>query len=378
LVGVGDQMITMGGAFSNFQSGILRGGTYNVAGTLEIEQLGSGGGEIVTNAAAIVLNGTGSAILDGAGLDALTNLAANGATASFTVMGGRNVTTSGRFSNAGNFTVGSGSTFTVGGPGIFIQTAGTTTDNGTLTVSGGVRLSGGSLLGVGTVSGNLQSSGIITPGKSASTTGIMTESGSYVQSGTGSLDIAIGGAKVGTNYDQLKATTATLGGNLNLSLINGYVPAVGSTYKIVSFTSGSGQFSNVSGLAINSTEHFAINYQASDVLLTVVSGADAITPSRVVSDMFIRKSFAGPMLASRSLAVAASVAEPWARFEPSKFARIPMLPPGALARGTVASLPLPHLPSIGHPRQAGRTTRGSLQVSLSSLFSKPHLSVSIN
>ena len=54
-------------------------------------------------------------------------------------------------------------------------------------------------------------------------------------------------------------------------MINGFVPTVGSTFKIVNFNSGSGQFANVSGLAINSTEHFAVTYQSTDVILNVAS-----------------------------------------------------------------------------------------------------------
>ena len=70
-----------------------------------------------------------------------------------------------------------------------------------------------------------------------------------------------------------QVATATLGGTLNISLINGFVPTIGSKFKIVDYTSESGQFATVNGLAINSSEHFAVAYQGADVLLTVVSGA---------------------------------------------------------------------------------------------------------
>jgi hypothetical protein len=56
-------------------------------------------------------------------------------------------------------------------------------------------------------------------------------------------------------------------------LINGFVPTIGSTFKIVNFSSETGKFSTVNGLIINNKEHFTIKYQGTDVLLTVVSGA---------------------------------------------------------------------------------------------------------
>jgi hypothetical protein len=56
----GSTMHVEGGPFTNFSASTLKGGTYNVSGTLEIDQLGSGGGEILTNAANIILNGAAS------------------------------------------------------------------------------------------------------------------------------------------------------------------------------------------------------------------------------------------------------------------------------------------------------------------------------
>jgi hypothetical protein len=46
----------------------------------------------------------------------------------------------------------------------------------------------------------------------------------------------------------------------------------------MNFGSETGTFGTVNGLAINSTEHFTVTYQPTDVLLTVVSGA--LAPSQ--------------------------------------------------------------------------------------------------
>jgi hypothetical protein len=69
----------------------------------------------------------------------------------------------------------------------------------------------------------------------------------------------------------LKATTAVLGGTLNISELSSFIPTVGSTFKILTFNSVTGTFATVNGLTINSTEAYTITYQATDVLLTVVS-----------------------------------------------------------------------------------------------------------
>ena len=171
-------------------------------------------------------------------------------------------------------TIGSGSALTVGGTGLFMQTAGTTTDDGSLTLpsSGTLSLNGGSLLGKGTISGAVTSSGVVSPGDSLTQTGILTDSGTYAQGSGGTLGISIGRTTAGTSFDQLNVTkSASLNGTLTVNLINGFVPTVASTFKIMNFSSESGTFAKCN-CSINSTEHFTITYQPKDVLLTVVSG----------------------------------------------------------------------------------------------------------
>jgi hypothetical protein len=281
---------------TNFKIGTLTitGGIYDVTGELEFT-----GANIETNDAAITLTGNSAEILNSTNqANGLANFAVNGTTGKFTLAGGAGFTTAGSFSNAGTLTIGTGSTFKVGtsGSGAFTQTAGTTTDSGTLTASGtgGVSLTGGtltdtgtltassggvtlssngSLFGGGTITGALNSSGTVTPGASATRTGDLTDTGAYTQTSTGTLDIGIAGPK-GLKFDALKATTASLGGTLNISDLNGFIPTVGSTFKILTFNSVTGTFATVNGLTINSTEEYTVTYQAKDVLLTVVSTAD--------------------------------------------------------------------------------------------------------
>ena len=98
--------------FTNYAANTLTGGTYNVygtvanPGTLQIYALGNTGGEIVNNAATILLDGPNSNFLDQAGLDALSNFSNNTSTGSFTIQNGRNFTSPGSvdFANAGAVT----------------------------------------------------------------------------------------------------------------------------------------------------------------------------------------------------------------------------------------------------------------------------------
>jgi hypothetical protein len=128
-------------AFTNFSGSTLTGGTYIVngttpnAGTMQIDAFGNTGGEVVTNAASITLNGPNSNITNAAGLDALSNLATNAAAGSFTIQNGRNFTTPGSFTNNGALTVGAGSTFSTPNLTNFDAGAGTLT-GGSYTVAG--------------------------------------------------------------------------------------------------------------------------------------------------------------------------------------------------------------------------------------------------
>ena len=374
----------LGGSLTNFSGTTLTGGTYNVAGTFQFA-----GANVVTNAGNITLTGAASRIINSiTSANALANFAINASTGSFSLQGGRTFTTLGNFSNAGTLTIGAGSTFALVGVGNFTQTAGKLTDDGTLSTSGSVILSGGSLFGSGLIKGALQSSGVITPGNSATSVGILTDSGSFRQNTVGSLDISIGGTTAGSKFDQLNSTTASLAGTLNIKLVNGFVPTLGTALKILDFGSETGTFTTVKGLAINSSEHFAVTYQATDVLLTVVSGA-AAADSGVVPGLSLDAQERAERLALRPTL---------ARFD-SAFRSVPGLSLGAQDRAerlaprpTLARLDsafrsaLPGVPTrvpwrMNHTGFGGRASphsqgrrgraRGSLQFSLLSPLSMP-------
>jgi hypothetical protein len=140
------------------------------------------------------------------------------------------------FTNSGTINVQLG---TLSLSGNFMQNGGGTrvAAGATLTSNSTVNLLGGTLSGSGRVIGNVNNSGgQVNPGE-VGAAGVLTIQGNYIQSGAGVLNIAIGGPNPG-DYGQLVITgTATLGGTLNVSLINGFTPDSGATLQIMTFSS---------------------------------------------------------------------------------------------------------------------------------------------
>jgi len=269
--------------FGNLANGTLTGGTYNVTGTLQIP------GNITTNDAKITLTGKTSQILNPS-TNALTGFVTNGAKGSFDLKAGQTFTSVGTFTNQGAITVGKGSTFTVGAGGSYLQTNGRTTVNGKFTLStaegkpdepasdsepgtAGIRIVKGSLLGNGgTIAAHVSSSGTVMPSDSRTTTGKLQITGGYTQTAMGALDANITGANSG-QFNVLNVTgTATLGGTLNIKLLNNFVPLIGATFEILTARKVTGVFATVNGTVINSSEHFTVTYNSDNVTLTVVSG----------------------------------------------------------------------------------------------------------
>jgi hypothetical protein len=129
------------------------------------------------------------------------------------------------------------------------------------------------LQGKGTLAATVNSSATLIAGDSTRNAGKLTVTGAFTQNSAGTLDIAIGGTQVGTQYSQLAVSNGvSLSGTLNIKRINGFVPAIGHTFTIVTGSARTGQFTTVNGLSINSSEHFQITYNATNVTLTVASG----------------------------------------------------------------------------------------------------------
>lgn len=121
---------------------------------------------------------------------------------------------------------------------------------GTMELGSESTVRGDNIVNTGVISGwgsllvaNLQNLGTMAPGSPLGQLQVPT--GAYVQGSTGKLEIQLGGTVQGSTYDVLRASTAQLGGKLSISLINGFLPAVGSVFDVVTASSITGVFSEL-------------------------------------------------------------------------------------------------------------------------------------
>ena len=133
---------------------------------------------------------------------------------------------------------------------------------------------GGTLLGNGgTITGNVSMSGTISPGDMPGAAGALGITGNYAQTSAGIFQLELGGLTAGSQFDVLNVTgTTSLNGTLDVSLINGFFPAVGDTFTFL--TSGgvvSGIFSTVNGLNIGGGEVLQVVYNANNVQIGTLS-----------------------------------------------------------------------------------------------------------
>lgn len=231
----GSTLHLVNGTFMNFSAGTLTGGTYIVSGTMKINQLGSKGGEIVNNDAAILMQGTKAALVDKNGNNALSGFRNNEAGGNFSIGGGYNFSAPGAFINSGQVTVGEGSAFTA-----------SKLENG------------GNLQGAGTIVGDLLNYGTVAPGDVGNLAADhmlakMAVDGNYTQGSTGTLEISIRGLK---DYGQLDVTGSTkLGGTLSIDLVNGFKFSHGDKFDILSTADkAQGNFSALNLDGVNCSE----------------------------------------------------------------------------------------------------------------------------
>ena len=149
-------------------------------------------------------------------------------------------------------------------------------------VTGGGSIVGGVTVGVqsilqgqdGTIGGNVLNQANARPGISA---GALTITGDYIQTIVGKLSIEIDGPGAGIGYDQLRVNgTATLDGTLELSLINGFNPTVGSTFIVMQYGSVVGQFALLTGQNLTGGKMLVPTYNATNLTLTVAAALQAV------------------------------------------------------------------------------------------------------
>ncbi len=142
-----------------------------------------------------------------------------------------------------------------------------------------VSLQGGSLSGTGTIDGDVLNSGaLVTPG-TASSTGILTVHGTWTQTLAATIDLRVGGATAGTQFDQLNIQgAASLAGTLNVSLVNGFVPGPYQTFPVIDFTSHDN-----SNLTANLPSSLVSSLNATTLSLCPASSGLKLTPAGVAA-----------------------------------------------------------------------------------------------
>ncbi len=130
---------------------------------------------------------------------------------------------------------------------------------------------GGILSGNGVLHANLvNSAGAIRPGTPL---GSQETTGNFSQSGSGSLELDIGGLTPVTTFDQLLVDgNASLGGVLKVSLVNSLVPIFGQSFQILTAVGNvSGTFNALQLATLTGGLQWQVSYGAHSVTLTVVN-----------------------------------------------------------------------------------------------------------
>ncbi len=94
----------------------------------------------------------------------------------------------------------------------------------------------------------------------------------YVLASTAELDVDIGGTAT-TDFGRFTSASgdATLGGTLDIALVNAFSPLFGNTFEIMTFATRAGTFGTVNGNDIGGGLFFTPMYNATDVTLEVTN-----------------------------------------------------------------------------------------------------------
>jgi hypothetical protein len=165
--------------------------------------------------------------------------------------------------------------------GGFTQTAGTTRlSGGTLVSATPLMINGGTLEGSGTVQGDVSNSGTVAPGPSA---GALQIAGAYTQTVDGTYSVEIGGAG-DAQFDRLSVSgAATLAGSLAVTLIDGFAPALGQSFAVMTFASQTGSISSFTGLEVGNGVALQPVDSQTDLVLQAVAGPGGPTPTPIAT-----------------------------------------------------------------------------------------------
>lgn len=239
------------GASSNSAANLVfRGGTLrytgNAASTDRLFSVGVSGATLdASGTGALVFSNTGPVAFNGqngARTLTLTGTSTAGNTLAAQI-GDNNGATSLTKSGNGTWVLSAANSFS-GGTTLAGGTLRLTNTTGSALGTGAVTVNAGALLtGPGAFSGNLVLNGTYAPGSSPA---LVALPGSFTVGSTGHVQIEIGGATRGVNYDAIDiGGTLNAGGTLDVSFIDGYAPTGPATFSVFTFAAEQGTFTSV-------------------------------------------------------------------------------------------------------------------------------------
>jgi hypothetical protein len=250
-------------------------------GNIELTNISAGQGATVSVTSGTLVNAPNDSIkvLPGLGAGAtartiaaqLDNQGVVAASAALTI-----AKASAAHSNSGRFDLSGGD--------LTVTQSGTTpsfTTSGVIAIGAGhfMSVTAGTLVNtsVGTIGGSgtlnvsttaFTNRGHLAPGASP---GILSITGTPALTDSGSIDIEIGGANAGTDYDRLAfAGLAPLAGTLHVGLINGFVPTPGQSFLVVTYGSHTGALATFTGLDLGGGLSFLPQVSATGITLLTV------------------------------------------------------------------------------------------------------------
>jgi hypothetical protein len=278
--GVGDLRIDNGTTLS-----IAKGGTFDLQTDAGIQQ-GYGAGGLVLNAGTLEKTvgtnvSTISALLSNTNTVAVTTgvLDITGAVEQVTgttleagtwsVTGSATVQSTLEFASPASLSaIGLGAAVTLSGPNSgFANLAGIGSNAGNFSLSGGQSF---------TTAGALTNSGTVTLGAADT----LVVKGNYAQTSSGDLAVTIDGTAASGKFGLVDATgSATLGGTLNVTVPGTFTPTVGDIYPIVTYASETGTFGTINGLSLPGGLSLTPAYHAKSFTLTVTKAGGTTAPA---------------------------------------------------------------------------------------------------
>lgn len=132
----------------------------------------------------------------------------------------------------------------------------------------------GVLTGIGSINsqnGLLTNEGLVVPGDNVGTFSVI---GNYPEDSTSVLRIDLGGYASGTSHDRLRITgAASFNGTLSVRFVNGFIPAIGDSFQIVTYDSRSGFFRNIVDSNLTPSTIWATVYTPNSLYIRLISPA---------------------------------------------------------------------------------------------------------